>query len=133
MSNAFRTDERGQPGGGAGVSTGACAAESLKGLIAHVATQIAEADQRHTEMLREMQARLQSLGIETRSIRDRVPGAYVPAFDRIEEGMQLLAERIVSTHEGRAETRSGIAVAASPQAVWAPRNAGPSAMYSRYV
>ena len=73
-------------------------------------------------MLRQMQARLQSLGIEAQSIRDRVPGEYVPAFDRIEEGMQLLADRIASTHEGRFETPPSSAagayatpVAVSPQ------------------
>ncbi len=102
MSNSDRNLNLGQRDG-AGGSTGECAAESLKSLIAHVANQITDADQRHTEMLRQMQARLQSLGIETRSIRDRVPGAYVPAFDRIEEGMQLLADRIAHTHDARSE------------------------------
>ncbi|PPD28518.1 MAG: hypothetical protein CTY20_09825 [Hyphomicrobium sp.] len=126
MSNSGRTEAqsaRGSDSGNSGASdTGGCAAESLKSLISHIADQIADADVRHSEMLRQMQARLQSLGIEAQSIRDRVPGEYVPAFDRIEEGMQLLADRIASTHEGRFETPPSSAagayatpVAVSPQ------------------
>lgn len=126
MSNIGRTEAqsaRGSDSGNSGASdTGGCAAESLKSLISHIADQIADADVRHSEMLRQMQARLQSLGIEAQSIRDRVPGEYVPAFDRIEEGMQLLADRIASTHEGRFETPPSSAagayattVAVSPQ------------------
>ncbi len=116
MSNIGRTEAqtaRGSDGGNSGASdTGGCAAGSLKSLISHIADQIADADVRHSEMLRQMQARLQSLGVEAHSIRDRVPGEYVPAFDRIEEGMQLLADRIASTHEGRFETRPASAAGA---------------------
>lgn len=98
MSNADWKNAKGQGDAGRG---GECAAESLKSLIAHIADQITDADLRHTDMLRQMQARLASLGIEARSIRDRVPGEYVPAFDRIEEGMQLLADRIANAHDHR--------------------------------
>lgn len=84
---------------GPGDSSGGSVSESLKTLIAHLANQIADADQRHADMLEEMQARLRSLGIEARAIHDRVPGEYLPAFTRIEEGMQLLAERLAASQD----------------------------------
>lgn len=71
-----------------------CGAEELKGLLQRIAVQIADTDRRHTETLSQMQGRLGSLGDEARSMRSRVPAEFAPAFERIEEGMALLAERI---------------------------------------
>lgn len=72
----------------------ACGAEELKGLLQRIAVQIADTDRRHTETLSQMQTRLGSLGDEARTMRSRVPAEFAPAFERIEEGMALLAERI---------------------------------------
>ena len=41
-----------------------------------------------------MHDRLAALGHEARAVRHRVPAEYMPAFERVEEGMSLLADRI---------------------------------------
>jgi localization factor PodJL len=80
---------------------GDCAAHELKALMGDVIRQIGDADQRNTELLRQMQERLAALSVEARSARDRVPNEYLPGFDRIEDGMALLARRIAESYHQR--------------------------------
>lgn len=111
MSNAERAETNDELGDARAADEGAT--DGLRALITHIADQITDADQRHTEMLGQMQERLQSLGFEARAIRDRVPSPYLPAFERIEEGMQLLAERIASAHEARGDGANSPTAAAA--------------------
>ena len=73
----------------------------LKGLMAQVIQQIGDADRRNGELLRQMQDRLAALSGEARAARPRVPNEYLPGFDRIEDGMSLLAHRIAETYAAR--------------------------------
>lgn len=70
------------------------AAEDLKGILKLIATQLQDVDRRQTEVLAQMQQRLEELGSQTRTTKARVPAAYVPAFERIQDGIHLLIERI---------------------------------------
>jgi localization factor PodJL len=78
-----------------------CAAHDLKAMMGDVIRQISEADHRNTALLRQMQDRLATLGTQTRSARDSVPSEYQPGFDRIEDGMALLASRIAASFAQR--------------------------------
>lgn len=75
----------------------ACRAEDLRDLLQHIAERLADTDRRHTDALEQMQARLAALGEEARRIRPSVPREFMPAFDRVEEGLDMLAERIHET------------------------------------
>jgi localization factor PodJL len=81
-----------------------CAAHDLKAMMGDVIRQISEADHRNTALLRQMQDRLATLGNETRSARATVPSEYQPGFDRIEDGMALLASRIAASFAQRNAT-----------------------------
>ena len=78
-----------------------CAAHDLKDLMSRVMDQIADADRRNGDLLRQMQERLHHLGQQTRASRPSVPSEYLPGFDRIEDGMSLLAHRIAETYASR--------------------------------
>lgn len=73
----------------------ACAAEDLRGLLGSIASQIADADRRNTEALWQMREKLKDLTEDARQVRARVPAEFVPAFERIEQGVAELAQRIV--------------------------------------
>jgi localization factor PodJL len=103
---AITTDSARELGSGLGqetsnLHTGECAAHDLKALMGDVIRQISDADRRNSELLRQMQERLASMGVEARSARDRVPNEYLPGFDRIEDGMALLAQRIAQSFAER--------------------------------
>lgn len=74
-------------------------AGDIKGLLQQMADRIADADRRQAEVLGQMQERLVALGQEARGVRSRVPSEFSPAFERIEEGMALLANRIAASSE----------------------------------
>lgn len=69
-------------------------AEDLKSILKLIATQLQDTDRRQTEVLGQMQQRLEELGSQTKTSKARVPAAYVPAFERIQDGIHLLIERI---------------------------------------
>ena len=98
----------------------ACGADGLKDLLQRIAEQIADSDRRQGEALVQMKDRLGSLGDEARSVRARVPAEFAPAFERIEEGMTLLAERIsgvTPTRRGQPWAAHQSAPAAAPHHV----------------
>lgn len=78
---------------------GACQARDLVGLLERITSQISESERRQSETLAEMLSRLDALGAEARSYRGRVPEAYLPAFERIEDGVAMLAERIATVRD----------------------------------
>ena len=88
--------ENGLHGDGRGAADGA--AHDLKDLMSKVLEQISGSERRNGELLRQMQGRLELLGEQARSSRPNVPTEYLPGFDRIEDGMSLLAHRIAETY-----------------------------------
>jgi len=72
----------------------ACAGGDLKDMLAQLSRHFAEADQRNSVALNEMRGRLETLGRTAETLRDHVPPQYAPAFARIEDGVQQLAERV---------------------------------------
>lgn len=70
------------------------ASDELAALVRAISGQIDDADRRHTGLLQEMHQRLMSLGQEAQMMRARVPHEFAHAYARIEDGMQLLAERL---------------------------------------
>ena len=77
-----------------------CEAPQLKVLIEQLAHQISAADRKNAEALDEIRRRLESLGNDTRAARRNVPGEFAPAFDRLEEAIALLADKVA--HSDRA-------------------------------
>lgn len=73
----------------------------LKALVSSALRQIAEAEQRNNALLREMHQRVEALGQDARATRSHVPSAYLPGFERIEDGMALLASRIAETAQSQ--------------------------------
>ncbi len=71
-----------------------CAGGDLKAMLAQLSRHFAEADQRNSVALNEMRGRLETLGRTAETLRDHVPAQYAPAFARIEDGVQQLAERV---------------------------------------
>ncbi len=94
------------------------AAEDLTSILKLIATQLQDVDRRQTEVLAQMQQRLEELGSQTRTTKARVPAAYVPAFERIQDGIHLLIERI---SENRAAETPASAPAATQAAEAAPQ------------
>ncbi len=93
-----------------------CRAEDLKEFLQQLAGQIADADRRHSESLREMQQRLARLGGQTELMKSNLPQHYASAFERIESGMALLAERLVEADQERV-ARANTVEPAAPSAV----------------
>jgi len=83
------------------------AGDDIKHMLSEVIAQISDADRRSTASLRQMQERLESLGHEARSVRNGVPAGYLPGFDRIEDGMSLLAARIAQSYAAREHDADG--------------------------
>ena len=82
-----------------------CAAEDLREILSHITKQIADADRRHSTALTDMQSRLIGLGGKAETVRSRVPEEYAPAFQRIEDGVALLADRIAEAGRDRKYSR----------------------------
>ncbi len=78
---------------------GGCRVDDLRGLLERITTQIAESERRQTETLSSMLSRLDTLGAEARSYKGKVPAHLLPAFERIEESVAALAERIASVRD----------------------------------
>ncbi len=82
------------------------ASEELKALLRAISGQIDDADQRHSGLLQDMHDRLRALGHEAQTMRARVPQEFAHAYARIEDGMQLLAERLQSAESDHKSPRS---------------------------
>ena len=73
----------------------------LKNLMEKVLGQLTATDRRNGELLQQIQGRLDVLSDQARASRPGVPSAYRPGFERIEDGMTLLAQRIADTFAAR--------------------------------
>lgn len=71
-----------------------CQADDLLRLVERIADQLNDSDQRQTAAFAQMLARVESLGTEARHYKHKVPQEFLPAFERIEDGVSQLAERI---------------------------------------
>lgn len=78
-----------------------CAGEDLKDMLAMLSRQFVEHDQRNSAALQDMRGRLEMLGRSAESVREHVPHEYAPAFARIEDGVQHLADRIATVGRER--------------------------------
>ena len=100
-----------------------CAADDLREILSHITKQIADADRRHSTALTDMQSRLIGLGGKAETVRSRVPEEYAPAFQRIEDGVALLADRIAEAGRERKNNRTGGGNEGSGQASETPTSA----------
>lgn len=99
------------------------APDDLKGLLSGVLARFDEADRRNEALLREMHGQIEALRAEARHARPAVPEHYRPGFERIEDGMTLLATRLAETYTPRALSSDGsfpLVTPATPVAPAAP-------------
>jgi len=101
MSNNFGDEANARPAGNAVGTVGA--ADDLKALLEQIAAQINNSEQRQTHAFEQMLTRLETLGSEAKSYKSRVPAEFLPAFERIEDGVAQLAERIAATRDAHRE------------------------------
>ncbi len=78
-----------------------CRADDLKGFLQQLSEQIADADRRHSEALRDMHERLSRLGGQTGSLKATMPKAFSADLERLEAGMASLVQRIVESDQAR--------------------------------
>ncbi len=71
----------------------------LWSLLKTISNQIDEADQRHTGLLQDLRDRLAVLSLEAEDARASVPASAAPVYDRIENGLAELAQRIDAMDE----------------------------------
>src|SRR6185437_11441997 len=68
--------------------------DDLKIILDAIASQLSDADRRHSATLTEMQDRIAGMEHETEMLRHQVPEQFAPAFSRIETGVAELAQRL---------------------------------------
>ncbi|MEL7047444.1 MAG: tetratricopeptide repeat protein [Pseudomonadota bacterium] len=73
--------------------------EDLKSILKLIAAQLQDVDRRQTEVLSQMQHRLEDLEGQTKARKARVPAAFVPAFERIQDGIHQLVQQISDDRE----------------------------------
>lgn len=101
---------------------GGCRADELRGLIERIAQQLSDSEERQSHTLERMLNRVEQLGAEARSNKSRVPEQYVPAFERIEDGVNMLADRIASIRDAdeteyAPSPRTSMFISAEPEPV----------------
>jgi localization factor PodJL len=104
------SDER-QDGADAMAEGSQSATAEIAAILHNITALISAADRRQGDALSELQARLENLGREAQSFRARVPEAYAPSFERIEDARAQLAERI-SHSEGERQAMRAAAITA---------------------
>ncbi|MEQ1696108.1 MAG: hypothetical protein ABL901_09755 [Hyphomicrobiaceae bacterium] len=103
----------------------------IKAMMSEVIAHITDADRRSTASLRQMQERLEALGQETRAARHGVPSDYLPGFERIEDGMTLLANRIAQSYAARQQVAPCFAAHQAPAVHQAPVAPSPLASLAK--
>lgn len=76
-------------------------ADELRGLIERIADQLNHSEQRQAAALAQMLARVEALGAEASDYKAKLPQEFLPAFERIEDGVSQLADRIARSHGAR--------------------------------
>ncbi len=92
-----------------------CRAEDLNDLIERMALQLNDADQHQMSALTQMLAKVEALSAEARSYKSKVPQEFLPAFDRIEDVVAQLADRISRAHEAHEERDEPMRTAPGPE------------------
>ena len=82
----------------------ACAAHDVKAMMSDLIGHVTDTDRKNGVVLRQMQERLDALGADAHSARKQVPHEFQPGFDRIQDGLSLLAERIAQSYFLRSES-----------------------------
>lgn len=126
MGNTMSNNVGGKSSGAAHEDTSGCRADDLRGLLERITRQISESEQRQSETLSNMLGRLEALGSEARTYKGKVPAAFLPAFERIEDGVSMLAERISAVRADAMPTITVTTPAAAPS-VAEPRERAPLA------
>ena len=80
----------------------------LKALLQQMAGQMADAERRHGEAMRDMQVRLDRLAADAQQARGAAPAAAVPSIARIENGVADLAGRMAEVGRDRLAHRTAI-------------------------
>ena len=76
--------------------------DDLKIILDAIASQLSDADRRHSATLSEMQNRIAGMEHETEMLRNHVPQQFAPAFDRIETGVAELSQRLAGLSDAKA-------------------------------
>ncbi len=97
--------------------------DELKNLIDAIATQLTDADRRHTATLGEMQDRIADMGRETETLRDHIPDELAHAFARIESGVAELAKRLSAADDATPEFHNSQVKSSRPSSPMALRGA----------
>jgi hypothetical protein len=92
-----------------------CRADDLNDLIERMALQLNDADQHQMSALTQMLAKVEALSAEARSYKSKVPQEFLPAFDRIEDVVAQLADRIAGAHEAHEERDEPMRTAPGPK------------------
>ena len=95
--------------------------DDLKNILDAIASQLSDADRRHSATLSEMQHRIAGMERETEILRNHVPQQFAPAFGRIETGVAELAERLAGLSDAKAES-------AEPESSKDPKSDSPMAL-----
>lgn len=97
-----------------------CKADDLKGFLQQLSDQIADADRRHSVVLRDMHERLSRLGGQTETLKAALPKEFSADLERLEDGVASLAQRIAESDHARQPEAAEPAVAPSSQAQVGP-------------
>ncbi|MFV0368390.1 MAG: tetratricopeptide repeat protein [Hyphomicrobiaceae bacterium] len=92
-------------------------AERLRGLVEGIALQLTQTEQHDSETLDHMLQRAKALGAAAHSYRSQVAPEYRPAFERIEDGVAVLADHIA---ERASQNEQAVDPAHAPQHGGAP-------------
>ena len=84
-----------------GRSATLCRADDLKLFMQQLSDQIADADRRHSGVLRDMLERLSRLGGQTETLKASLPKEFSADLERLEDGMASLAQRIAESDQAR--------------------------------
>lgn len=79
-----------------------CRVDDLKSYLQLLSSQIAEADKRNADTLRDMRERLERLGEKTLAVKSALPEPFAADLGRLEDGMTELVHQISAAGETRA-------------------------------
>jgi hypothetical protein len=107
-----------------------CMALQLEGALSAIAEHLSDLDRRQSEALQGMQSRLAGLGARADALRPEIPSEFAAAFERIQGGVQMLADRLASFERADGEARPSrpaeanrnVTAATRPAATVSPRS-----------
>lgn len=84
------------PGGSVTEAEAGAMAEEMRSVLNLIAAQLEHVDHRQTQVISDLHQRLIEMGKEARLNRAKVPAAFAPAFERIQDGIEQLASLVVA-------------------------------------